>query len=46
MDFMFIFLTALVTQHTASALKELVAIALHVSDIVQLTGFESPSVIT
>lgn len=33
-------------QHTAAALKDLVAIALQVSNIVALTGFESPSVIT
>lgn len=35
-----------VTLHTATALESLVSIALEVSDIVKLTGFESPSVIT
>ena len=32
--------------HTAAALESLVQVALEVSDIVKLTGFESPSVIT
>ena len=31
---------------TASALQELVGVALQVSDIVKLTGFASPTVIT
>lgn len=35
-----------VDQHTAAALESLVQVALVVSDIVKLTGFESPSVIT
>lgn len=37
---------ARIGQHTAGALSELVAIALEVSDIVALTGFANPSVIT
>jgi phosphoglucomutase len=35
-----------VLQHTADALRGLVDIALHVSNIVAITGFASPSVIT
>lgn len=37
---------AKVQQITSSALQELVAIALQVSDLRALTGFENPSVIT
>jgi len=36
----------LISLHTANALRDLVAIALKISNIVELTGFANPSVIT
>lgn len=37
---------AKILEHTAKALEELVGIALQISDMKNITGFESPTVIT